>query len=82
MFLVSAPNPTLPEADVTVEVADGDVGLCGQGPVSAVDANVSKCSFTYWTLSLNLEARALASRRLLLHGLDRHHLVLELTSGL
>ena len=26
-FLVSAPNPTLPEADVTVEVAHGDVGL-------------------------------------------------------
>ena len=50
--------------------------------MSAVDANVSKCSFTYWTLSLNLEARALASRRLLLHGLDRHDLVLELASGL
>ena len=72
----------LAEADVAVEVADRDVGLCGHGPVSAVDANVSKCSFTYWTLSLNLEARALASRRLLLHGLDRHDLVLELASGL
>ncbi len=54
-FLVSAPNPTLPEADVTVEVAHGDVGL---------------------------EARALAGRRLLLHGLDRHDLVLELARGL
>jgi len=55
MFLVSAPNPTLSEADVTIEVADGDVGL---------------------------EARALASRRLLLHGLDRHDFVLELARGL
>ena len=55
MFLVSAPNPTLPEADVTVEVAHGDVGL---------------------------EARALAGRRLLLHGLDRHDFVLELARGL
>ena len=55
LLLVSAPNPTLSEADVTVEVAHGDVGL---------------------------EARALAGRRLLLHGLDRHDLVLELTSGL
>ena len=54
-FLISAPNPTLPEADVTVEVAHGDVGL---------------------------EARALAGRRLLLHGLDRHDLVLELARGL
>ena len=54
-FLVSAPNPTLPEADVTVEVAHGDVGL---------------------------EARALAGRRLLLHGLDRHDFVLELARGL
>ena len=26
-FLVSAPNPTLPEADVAVEIAHGDVGL-------------------------------------------------------
>ena len=51
-FLVSAPNPTLPEADVTIEVADGDVGL---------------------------KTRTLASRRLLLHGLDRHDLVLELS---
>ena len=49
-FLISAPNPTLPEADVTVEVADRDVGL---------------------------EARALASRRLLLHGLDSHNFVLQ-----
>ena len=55
MFLISAPNPTLPEADVTVEVAHGDVGL---------------------------EARALAGRRLLLHGLDRHDLVLEFSGGL
>ena len=54
-FLISAPNPTLPEADVTVEVAHGDVGL---------------------------EARALAGRRLLLHGLDRHDFVLELARGL
>ena len=54
-FLVSAPNPTLPEADVTIEIADGDVGL---------------------------EARALAGRRLLLHGLDRHDFVLELARGL
>ena len=67
---------------MAVEVADRDVGLCGHGPVSAVDANVSKCSFKYWTLSLNLEARALASRRLLLHGLDRHDLVLEFSGGL
>ena len=49
-FLVSAPNPTLSEADVTVEVAHGDVGL---------------------------EARALAGRRLLLHGLDSHNFVLQ-----
>ena len=72
----------LAEADVAVEVADRDVGLCGHGPVSAVVASVSKCSFTYWTLSLNLEARALASRRLLLHGLNRHDLVLEFSGGL
>ena len=26
-FLISAPNPTLPEADVTVEIADRNVGL-------------------------------------------------------
>ena len=54
-FLISAPDPTLPEADVTVEVADRNVGL---------------------------EARALAGRRLLLHGLDRHDLVLEFSGGL
>ena len=53
-FLVSAPNPTLPEADVAVEIAHGDVGL---------------------------EARALAGRRLLLHGLDGHNFVLELARG-
>ena len=32
--------------------------------------------------NVGLEARALAGRRLLLHGLDGHDLVLELTSGL
>ena len=31
--------------------------------------------------NVGLEARALAGRRLLLHGLDGHHLVLELASG-
>ena len=30
---------------------------------------------------VGLEARALAGRRLLLHGLDRHNFVLELASG-
>ena len=31
--------------------------------------------------NVGLEARALAGRRLLLHGLDGHHLVLELARG-